>query len=333
VNREAEPPAEASGAPGLCGLLAIDKPAGMTSHDVVDRVRRRFRLRAVGHLGTLDPAASGLLVLALGPATRFAPVWQGGWKTYQGTVRFGLTTSTQDLQGEVLSRGETLPTEAGIREATHGLVGEITQIPPMVSARRVGGERLYRIHRRGETVERAPRPVTVSRWEWSRFDLPDAQFVITCSGGTYIRTLAHDLGERLGCGAALAALRRLASEPFGIEGAVPLRRLMGEPSEAVWAEAGWSLERALAHLPQLALTEAEAGEVGFGRQPEIVGKRAATLPVGGGARSIVLLDAVGAVLGLGELQSVEGGRLRVCPHVVLPWAVRDGRLAGGQRSL
>jgi tRNA pseudouridine55 synthase len=333
VNREAEPPAEAAAAPVFCGLLPVDKPGGMTSHDVVDRVRRRFRLRAVGHLGTLDPAASGLLVLALGPATRFAAVWQSGWKTYQGSVRFGLVTSTQDLQGEVLRRDGRVPGEHEIREASRAFVGETGQIPPMVSARRVGGERLYRIHRRGETVERAPRPVTVRSWEWSSFELPDAQFVITCSGGTYVRTLAHDLGERLGSGAALASLRRLASEPFGLEGAVPLRRLVDESPEAVWAEFGWTLERALAHLPRLALDPSECLEIGFGRQPEIALVRAEALPLGGGPRSLVMTDASGVVLGLGELTRLESGSVRVCPHLMMPWAVRDGRLAGDQRSL
>ena len=316
-----------------CGLLAVDKPGGMTSHDVVDRVRRRFRLRAVGHLGTLDPAASGLLVLALGPATRFAAVWQSGWKTYQGAIRFGLVTSTQDFQGEVLQRDERIPEEREIREASLAFVGEIQQIPPMVSARRVGGERLYRIHARGESVERAPRPVTVRGWEWSQFELPDAHFVITCSGGTYVRTLAHDLGGVLGCGAALASLRRLASEPFSIERALPLRRLLDESPEMVWAEFGWTLERALAHLPHLTLEPSECLEIGFGRQPEIAPARAESLPLGGGPRSVVLAETSGAVLGLGELTRDALGTVRVCPHLMLPWAVRDGRLAGGQRSL
>jgi tRNA pseudouridine55 synthase len=332
VNREAERPADEAAA-GTCGLLLVDKPGGMTSHDVVDRVRRRFRLRAVGHLGTLDPAASGLLVLALGPATRFAAVWQSGWKTYQGAVRFGVTTSTQDLQGEVLRRDARIPEEREIREASRALVGDIQQVPPMVSARRVGGERLYRIHARGETVERTPRPVTVRSWEWSRFELPDAHFVINCSGGTYVRTLAHDLGGVLGCGAALASLRRLASEPFSVERAVPLRRLLDQSPEAVWTGFGWTLERALAHLPQLALEPAECLEIGFGRQPEIAAGRADRLPIGAGPRSVVLAETSGAVLGLGELTRTEGGSVRVCPHLMLPWAVRDGRLAGGQRAL
>ena len=320
-------------APAWCGLLAVDKPGGMTSHDVVDRVRRRFRLRAVGHLGTLDPAASGLLVLALGPATRFAPVWQAGWKTYQGSIRFGLVTSTQDLEGDVLRSGGAFPGEDAIRAASARLVGEITQVPPMVSARRVGGERLYRIHRRGETVERAPRPVTVRSWEWTRFDPPDGHFVISCSGGTYVRTLAHDLGAALGCGATLASLRRLASEPFHVERAVPLRRLVSEGPEVAWAEAGWTLERALEHLPRLTLDAAACAEVGFGRQPAIAAAAAAGLPVGAGPRSVVIADEAGGILGLGELEPGADAALRICPHVVLPWAVRDGRLAGGQHAL
>jgi len=333
VSRETERAADAPVAPAWCGLLAVDKPCGPTSHDVVDRVRRRFRLRAVGHLGTLDPAASGLLMLALGPATRFAPVWQSGMKTYQGAIRFGLVTATQDLQGEVLRQGGAFPGQAAIRAAALRFVGQTTQVPPMVSARRVGGERLYRLHRRGETVERAPRPVTVRSWEWMRFDPPDAHFVLTCTGGTYVRTLAHDLGEVLGCGAALAALRRLASEPFTVAGAVPLHRLTAESPEAVWAEAGWTLERALAHMPQLTLEPLECLEVGFGRQPAIAAARAAALPIEAGERSLVLVDAAGAVLGLGELTRAPDGALRLCPHVILPWAVRDGRLADGQHAL
>lgn len=325
--------ADEASAASPCGLLPVDKPCGMTSHDVVDRVRRRFRLRAVGHLGTLDPAASGLLMMALGPATRFAPVWQSGAKTYEGVVRFGIETSTQDLQGEVLRRDDALPDEQRIRAATGSLIGDIEQVPPMVSARRVGGERLYRLHRRGETIERAPRVVTVHRWDWTRFEPPDAHFHIVCSGGTYVRTLAHDLGAALGCGAALAALRRLASEPFGIESAVPLRRLISEPPESVWAAHGWPLERALAHLPQLALAGAECDEVGFGRRPEIARERAGGCAVGGGPRSVVLTDAAGAVLGLGELEPATAESLRVCPHVLLPWAVRDGRLARGPHAL
>src|SRR5206468_7344229 len=131
------------------GLIAIDKPAGVTSHDVVDAVRRRLRLARAGHLGTLDPGATGLLLVATGPATRAIAVWQGGDKTYEATLRFGLVTTTQDVHGEVIERSDLLPAEAAAREAALGLVGEIEQVPPMVSALKVKGERLYRLARRG----------------------------------------------------------------------------------------------------------------------------------------------------------------------------------------
>ena len=176
-------PARIAAAPGAgretwSGLLLVDKPAGVTSHDVVDRARRRLRARGAGHLGTLDPAASGLLVLALGAATRCATVWQSGAKTYEATVRFGVVTSTQDLQGEVLERREVALTEAEVRAAAVGFVGPIEQVPPMVSALKVDGRRLYRLARRGEVVERRARAVRVHSWEWLDFDLPEANIVL-----------------------------------------------------------------------------------------------------------------------------------------------------------
>jgi tRNA pseudouridine55 synthase len=319
--------------PWRSGLLAIDKPVGVTSHDVVDAVRRRFRTRAVGHLGTLDPGASGLLLAALGPATRFVPLWQGGEKTYAGTVRFGLVTSTQDLQGEVLERRDLVPSEAEIRAASRAFVGDLSQVPPMASAVKIGGERLYRLHRRGEIVERAPRTVSVLAWDWLEFAPPDATFRVRCSGGTYVRTLAHDLGQALGCGATLAALRRERSEPFDLERAVSLRQLATETSEQVWAAAGLSLEQAVAHLPLVRLTAEEAIAVGFGRRPSLARERVAGAAIGAGPRSTVIADAEGHVLGLGELVAEGEHAVQVCPRVLLPWAVQDGRRDAGVRSL
>jgi tRNA pseudouridine55 synthase len=315
-----------------CGLLAVDKPTGVTSHDVVERVRRRLHVESAGHLGTLDPAASGLLLVALGPATRFVPALQGGEKTYEARMRFGIVTSTQDLNGEVLSRSDDRPAPETIRAASAEFVGEIDQIPPMASALKVAGQRLHRLHRRGVTVERAPRRVTVRAWEWISFEGADATFRVRCLGGTYVRTLAHDLGQRLGSGAALAALRRLRSEPFGLERSASLARIVREPPDACWKDGGYTLDQATAHLPGLGLEPAEADAAGFGRRPVIARERARGLPVGGGARSIVLRDARGAALGLGELAEAEGGALLVCPHVLMPWAVRDGRLAGGEAA-
>lgn len=317
----------ASAPPWAAGLLGVDKPTGITSHDVVERVRRRLRIESAGHLGTLDPGASGLLLIALGPATRLVSALQGGEKTYEARIRFGLVTSTQDLNGEVLSRGGAMPDPAAIREASRAFVGETLQVPPMASAVKVAGERLHRLLRRGVTVERSPRPITVTAWEWLSFDPPDATFRVRCHGGTYVRTLAHDLGQRLGSGAALAALRRLRSEPFGLEHAVTLGRIVNEAPEAWWPDGGFSLEHATAHLPGLALTREEQEEISFGRRPVIAAERGAGIPVAAGPRSIVLRSPEGAVLGLGELAAGDAETRIVCPRALMPWAVRSGRPA------
>ena len=323
-----EHPAATAPAPPWSGLLAIDKPAGVTSHDVVEKVRRRLHAPGAGHLGTLDPGASGLLLLALGAATRCAPVWQGGEKTYEGTLTLGVVTSTQDLHGEVLKRRAVEVDEVALRAASPALVGELQQVPPMVSAIKVGGERLYRRARRGEVVERAPRPIRVAEWTWLDFALPEASFRIRCSGGTYVRTLVHDLGARLGCGAALRTLRRLRSEPFGIERAVTLRDLDARSADEVLAAAGIPLDRALEVLPALALDDAGVALIGHGQRPGLPRGAVATgIPVAAGARSVVARDAGGRALALGELEAdaSEPDRLRFCPHVVFPWAVRQGR--------
>jgi len=311
------------------GLLAVDKPVGLTSHDVVEKVRRRLRAKGAGHLGTLDPGASGLLLLALGAATRCIPVWQGGEKTYEAALLFGVVTSTQDVHGEVLERRPVDLDEARIRAATRAFVGELMQVPPMVSALKVGGERLHRRARRGEVVERAPRPIRVSEWTWTSIDPPEARFRVRCSSGTYVRTLVHDLGSSLGCGAALQALRRLRSEPFGLERSVKLRDLDETRPEEVLAAGGVPLDEALGVLPTVALDSAAAEEVGHGARPSLERRavEAAALPLGAGPRSIVVRGADGGLIALGELVAdpEHPERVRVCPHVVFPWAVRQGR--------
>lgn len=311
----------------VSGLLRIDKPAGPTSHDVVDRVRARFGERAVGHLGTLDPAATGLLVLVLGAATRCASVWQGGDKTYEGSARFGLVTSTQDTTGAVLEeRSVDLDPEA-VRAAAETLLGEIEQVPPMMSAIKVGGQRLHRLARRGIVVERAARVVRVDRWEWTGGEGATFCFRVRCSTGTYVRTLIHDLGQRLGTGAALASLRRLRSEPFAVEDAVTWEDLNRRPPSEVWERGGCELDSALEVLPALALDEAGAEQVGFGRRPRVSdGAPPPGVPIAAGPRSVVLRDPRGRALGLGELRADEAaGGFLACPSLVLPWAVRNAR--------
>lgn len=306
------------------GLLAVDKATGMTSHDVVERVRRRLRAPGAGHLGTLDPGASGLLLVAVGAATRCIPVWQGGEKTYEATVRFGVVTSSQDLQGEVLETRPVALDEAAVRAASAAFVGDLMQVPPMVSALKVGGQRLHQLARQGITVERAPRAVRVESWEWRSFALPEASFRVRCSGGTYVRTLAHDLGMALGVGGALASLRRLASAPFDLARAVDTGALSTLEPDELWARGGIPLDAALAAvLPSVTLEPAAVDEIGFGRRPAVAPGDA---PVGAGARSVVFRDGAGRALALGGLESTPHAPdlALACAHAVFPWARREG---------
>ncbi len=307
------------------GLLPVDKPEGPTSHDVVARARRALGIRAVGHLGTLDPGASGLLVLAVGPATRCAAVWQRGTKTYEGTACFGLVTDSQDVGGRVLRTSDARPSEEQVRAAAAALTGEMLQVPPMVSALKQGGERLYAIARRGGTVDRAPRPVRIEAWEWLAWSAGEARFRVRCSGGTYVRTLVHDLGEALGCGAALAHLRRTASAPFAVEGACGWDDLEPARGAATLERVGVPLDRALEVLPSATLDEAAADAVGHGRAVPVA--PAPARPVDAGERSLVLRDASGRVLALADVRPGEAGALLAQPRVVFPWAVREGRAA------
>lgn len=207
------------------GVVVVDKPAGMTSHDVVDEARRTFGTRKVGHAGTLDPDATGVLVLGLGHATRLLDYARLDAKRYLAEATFGITTTSQDASGEVVARAPVDFTEEELREQCKLLVGPMEQVPPMVSAVRVGGERLYYKARRGEEVERAPRPVEIHELELLSFDKPRARLDVSCSAGTYVRTLVHELGTRLGCGAHLSALRRTEAAGFSVADAVPLDEL------------------------------------------------------------------------------------------------------------
>jgi len=208
------------------GILLVDKPAGMTSHDVVDRVRRASGMRRVGHTGTLDPGATGLLVLCLGASTRLSEHFTALGKTYEGTMRLGLTTTSYDLQGEVVSECPIPPLDRGaIQARCDAFLGEIEQIPPMVSAVRIGGERLYEKARKGETVDRPARRVRVDAFEVLSYGAPDALVRVACSSGTYVRSLCHDVGEALGCGAVLASLRRIAVGHHRVDGSATLEEL------------------------------------------------------------------------------------------------------------
>jgi len=211
--------------PGPAGFLVVDKPAGWTSHDVVDAAREWLGIRQIGHLGTLDPQATGVLPLAVRGATKLAPFFTADRKCYVGTVRLGLETDTLDGEGEVVARhAGVIPERGQVEEALAGFVGDIEQVPPMYSAVKRQGVPLHRLARRGEEVEREPKKVHIERLELLRFEAPDAEISVECGGGTYVRVLAADLGSALGCGAYLASLRRLCSGPFEIEQALDVDR-------------------------------------------------------------------------------------------------------------
>jgi len=205
------------------GVLLVDKPTGCTSHDVVSRLRRKLSMKRIGHAGTLDPMATGLLILLIGKATRVSQYLTSLDKEYEGTIELGTITNSQDADGEVMETRPVPPfTETEVRAAMQTFLGDQYQTPPMFSAIKVEGVPLYKKARRGEEVEREPRFIRVANYELVRFAPPQLGFRLRCSKGTYVRTLAHDLGQKLGCGAHLCALRRTATDKFRIEAALPL---------------------------------------------------------------------------------------------------------------
>jgi tRNA pseudouridine55 synthase len=214
----------------LEGILLVDKPSDHTSHDVVARIRGKLKMKRVGHAGTLDPMATGLLVILVGKATRVSQYLISLDKEYEGTVELGKVTDTQDAEGEMMETRPVPPfTEAEIRAAMQGFQGDQYQTPPMYSAIKIDGVPLYKSARKGEEVEREPRFIRVMNWELTRFALPRFDFRLNCTKGTYVRTLAHDLGQKLGCGAHLAALRRTATDKFHVSQAVTIDQLQAMP--------------------------------------------------------------------------------------------------------
>jgi tRNA pseudouridine55 synthase len=277
------------------GVLVCDKPAGLTSHDVVARVRRLAGQRRVGHGGTLDPPATGVLVLALGRATRLLPFLPTEPKRYLAEVAFGAETDTLDAAGTVTATAGTGGVdEAGLRAALAGFVGPQEQVPPMVSAIKVGGERLYAKARRGEEVERAARPIVIHELELLGLaggERPLATISVVCSGGTYVRSLAADVGRALGTLAHLASLRRTAVGRFGEAGAHTLEELAspGRLAAAVLDPAA-----AMASTATRALTPAEASALANGRALDPTGHGDPVAAVGPDGRLVaVIQDSAG----------------------------------------
>jgi tRNA pseudouridine55 synthase len=281
--------------PGPSGFLVVDKPAGWTSHDVVDAARRWLGTRRVGHLGTLDPQATGVLPLAVRDATKLVPFVPSDPKVYRGVIRLGAETDTLDGDGAIVARFDgPLPDADAVRAVLATFLGEHEQVPPMYSAVKQGGVPLYRLARRGEEVERAPRKVRIDAFTLLRYDAPDAEVEVVCSPGTYVRVLAAEVGGRLGCGAFLQSLCRLRSGPFELAQAA-------KPDDLVAAaerdEIAMRFVRPVAALgiPAVKLTAEDARRVLNG----------AALPQGGPSRApgerIAALDPTGALLAILEV--------------------------------
>lgn len=236
------------------GVLCIDKPAGLTSHDVVARIRLISGIRRVGHTGTLDPLATGLLIVCLGRATRLAEFLTRQKKEYLATIRLGQETNTYDAEGMVLAEKPVNVSKIQLSAALERFKGKIKQVPPMYSAVKVGGQPLYRQARRGKVIDRPAREVVISELELLRWESPEVQLRLVCSSGTYVRVIAHDLGQNLGCGAYLKGLRRTAIGNHRVDTAIPLEDLQ---------KPGWQAhlqpnDVAVSHLPKIVLSEEEA---------------------------------------------------------------------------
>ncbi|MFP5263338.1 MAG: tRNA pseudouridine(55) synthase TruB [Blastocatellia bacterium] len=308
----------------MIGALVIDKPEGLTSHDVVSRVRRAAATRRVGHAGTLDPFATGVLVVCIGQATRLVQFLVGLDKEYTATVRLGFATDTQDLTGKQI--GPLRPprglSAADLRRTLHEFTGPMLQLPPMYSAKKVGGERLYRAAREGREVERAPVPVTIHSIELiggeearpaeNEDGTRDFMMRVRCSSGTYIRTLAHDMGDKLGVGAHLAALRRLAVGRFRIEGSLTLDEVEAMGRGAALGPRAVTPSDMLAHLSLLTLDQERARRVLNGREFGVSAEEAEA--VRGGAGAVRLCGEAGQLMGVGEY---DPARQIVRPRVVL----------------
>lgn len=272
------------------GVLPVDKPAGPTSHDVVARARRALRLRRIGHTGTLDPFASGLLLLCLGPSTRLAEYLTALPKRYEATLRLGVATDTDDAEGEVVRTSDGWPdleTEA-IHAAFLRQTGDIEQVPPQYSAKRVDGERMYDVARRGGTVALAAVPVHVESIEVTRVELPEVDFRVACSSGTYIRAIARDVGLELGVGAHLTSLRRTSIGRFEVESALPLEALDDSAAGRVLIPPA----DAVGHLRRVDLTASEVEAIRTGR--------AISRDTGPEAGPVAIVSPDGALAAIGE---------------------------------
>ena len=260
-------------ASNVSGVLVVDKPVGLSSHDVVQIIRNGTKIRRAGHTGTLDPRASGVLVVLLGPAVRLSEYVSASEKRYQAVIELGITTDTYDMEGQITRRSPVEITYEEFEEALQGFIGEFEQKPPAYSAIKIKGEKAYEIARRGEEVDLEPRTIQVHELELLDWDPPEAVVDIQCSSGTYVRSLAHDLGEKLGCGATLTGLRRTKNGRFGLRDAVSLRKLQEAFSAGDWYQYLIPAAEALGDWYTVELTVEQVDEVRHGHRvpaPEVV---------------------------------------------------------------
>lgn len=249
------------------GLLNVFKPSGPTSHDIVAAVRRGTGERRIGHAGTLDPLADGVLVLALGKATRLVEYLTSARKEYRAEITLGITTDTYDIQGEIVARRDHEPHPAlpDVQAALGGFSGTIWQKPPIYSAIKVSGKPAYARARAGETPELTAREVTIYELSIAAYAYPILEIAVACSAGTYIRSLAHDLGQGLGCGAALSKLRRTASGGFRAEDAVPWADLTRAFEDSTWEQYLVPADQGISSLPALTVDDAGVDDISHGR--------------------------------------------------------------------
>lgn len=297
----------------ISGFIVIDKPAGITSHDVVSRVRRILGIRKVGHTGTLDPFATGVLPVAVNDGTKVIPFLDEGVKRYQARMKLGIVTDTLDVTGRIVRQSDSSGTSKDALEtAMNAFVGSISQVPPMYSAIKRDGQPLYKLARQGQEIEREPRQVLIHTLELLSFSSPWADFAVTCSRGTYVRSLADDIGSRLGCGATLEGLRRTASGPFDISASVTLEQLEQAVGDGAVEALVVTPHDALNQLADIELKESGFAKLKFGKAPQWEDTTSGC-PSALCEGDLVRLSCNGSLVAVGQINiSVDGGR-----HVTL----------------
>ena len=293
----------------MLGVVNLDKPVGPTSHDMVGLLRRLTGTRRIGHAGTLDPLASGVLPILVGAATRFSEELTGGRKRYDATIRLGQSSATDDAEGPITQLGTPLPAEGAVREALEGFVGQVDQRPPAFSARKVGGRTAHRAARAGEPIELPARTVTIHSIDVLGFDHGDGwldvRIDLRCGAGTYVRSIARDLGERLGSGGHLHALRRTEAAGLSVADAVTPATLESLVADGRLPEAIRPVGR-LIPLPEISLAGDAAWRFAHG----------ASQPIGNGARGRVkVYDDAGTLMGVGSVADGSLAPIKVLPPV------------------